>query len=59
MRLTDIMDLTAEFDLPLGYEDIWGTLSFRNDARVMARVVELNNGMVAEMQSLSRSGWTV
>lgn len=56
MRMTNITDLKNELWLPTYYKDIWGTLTFRNDPRVITKAVELHDRMVAEMQTLSHTG---
>lgn len=56
LRMTNITDLTNELVLPTYYEDIWGTLTFRNDPRVITKAVELHDRMVAEVQALSHTG---
>ncbi|ORY68846.1 uncharacterized protein BCR38DRAFT_424491 [Pseudomassariella vexata] len=56
MRITNISDITHELEQPTGYRDMWFTLSFKNDERVLSKAVELHNQLVEEMKIESSDG---
>ncbi|KAI1341362.1 hypothetical protein F5Y15DRAFT_375842 [Xylariaceae sp. FL0016] len=55
-RLTNMTDLTRELNQPGGYRDIWFTLSFKNDARVVKKAVDLHDELVEELKSVIPDG---
>ncbi|KAK2598312.1 hypothetical protein N8I77_011735 [Diaporthe amygdali] len=56
MRVTNISDLAHELEQPTGYIDLWFTLSFKNDARVLEHAVETHNQLVEDLLVQSPDG---
>ncbi|KAG6354435.1 hypothetical protein INS49_004452 [Diaporthe citri] len=56
MRETNISDITHELEQPAGYIDIWFTLSFKNDQRVLVHAVSTHNQLVEDMLAQSPDG---
>lgn len=56
MRVTNISDLTHELEQPTGYIDIWFTLSFKNDRRVLEHAVSTHDQLVKDMLAQSPDG---
>ncbi|KAI0391299.1 hypothetical protein F5Y17DRAFT_468321 [Xylariaceae sp. FL0594] len=59
---TTVVDLVSspQNNLPTDYHDIWFTATFKNDARIVRKAVELHEKLVGELQSHIADGdfWT-
>lgn len=51
MRPTNLTSFTSDLSLEMGMQVIWFTLSFKNDARVMAKSVELHAKLIEETKA--------
>ncbi|KAI0185945.1 hypothetical protein EV127DRAFT_514865 [Xylaria flabelliformis] len=59
---TTVVDLVSspQNNLPTDYHDIWFTATFKNDARIVRKAVELHESLVADLQAHIPDGdfWT-
>ncbi|KAH8678285.1 hypothetical protein BX600DRAFT_507245 [Xylariales sp. PMI_506] len=55
-RFANVTDIADEIVMPYGYENIWYTLNYKNDARIIKKAVELHDALVEEMQKESATG---
>ncbi|KAI1634838.1 hypothetical protein F4809DRAFT_616394 [Biscogniauxia mediterranea] len=55
-RMTNMSDITSELTQPTGYRNMWFTLSFKNDKRVMKKAVDIHSELVEEFKSIIPDG---
>ncbi|KAK3367557.1 hypothetical protein B0H63DRAFT_489410 [Podospora didyma] len=56
IKMTSVSEMAFEYNIPTNYHNTWFTLSFRNDARILAKASELHDVLVAELQAFIPDG---
>ncbi|KAK3988855.1 hypothetical protein QBC44DRAFT_370683 [Cladorrhinum sp. PSN332] len=51
VKMTNLKEMSLEYNIPAGLYDIWFTLSFKNDARILAKASELHDELVEKLKA--------
>ncbi|KAK4161755.1 hypothetical protein QBC43DRAFT_357294 [Cladorrhinum sp. PSN259] len=53
IKMTSIKEMSVEYNIPDGFYDIWFTLSFKNDARILTKASELHDDLVEKLKAFN------
>ncbi|KAK4224102.1 hypothetical protein QBC38DRAFT_515700 [Podospora fimiseda] len=51
VKMTSLKEMSLEYNIPDGLYDIWFTLSFKNDARILTKASELHDELVEKLKT--------
>ncbi|KAH6676852.1 hypothetical protein F5X68DRAFT_157267 [Plectosphaerella plurivora] len=56
VKMTSISEMAFEYNIPSNYRDVWFTLCFKNDKRILAEASRLHDGLVEELKAFIPDG---